>query len=161
MSDTCIRVSKMRMRDSVPVGAFRNSRSHFSTSDRLGTFHSFKGASLTEIYDTQRFSAHLAQCEPGCQPPRVDRGMGNSFTAVADSCRTLPNLLILSSHVFLSRFGAFSIPSRTPAGDRRWQSVISNISEPWWLPNALIPGRSLRRANGRGSTTGCLAALRP
>ena len=93
----------------------------------------------------------IARCESGCQPPRVDRGIGNSFTAKADSCRTLPNLLIFSSHAFLSRFSAFSIPSRTRAGERGWQNVISNISEPPWLPNALISGRSLWRPNGRGS----------
>ena len=85
----------------------------------------------------------IALCESGCRPPRVDRGMGNSFTAVADSCRNLPNILIFSFRAFLSRFSAFSIPSRTRAGERGWQNVISNILEPLWLPNALISGRSL------------------
>ena len=84
----------------------------------------------------------IARCESGCQPPRVDRGMGNSLTAVADSCRTLLNLLIFSSHAILNRFSAFSIPSRTRAGERGWQNVRSNISESPWLPNALISGRS-------------------
>ena len=82
----------------------------------------------------------IARCESGCQPPRVGRGMGNSFAVVADSCTTLPHLFIFSSYAFLSRFSAFPIPSRTRAGERGWQNVISNISEP------------LRRPNGRGST---------
>ena len=86
----------------------------------------------------------IARCESGCQLPMVDRGMGNSFAAVAHSCRTLPpHLLIFSSHAFLSRVSPFSIPSLTRAGERGWQNVISNISEPPWLPNALISGRSL------------------
>ena len=58
----------------------------------------------------------IARCESGCQPPRVDRGMCNSCTSIADSCRTLPNPLIFSSKAFLSRFSASSIPSRIRAG---------------------------------------------
>ena len=101
----------------------------------------------------------IARCESGCHPPRIDKCKGNSLTAAADSFRTLPNLPIFSSHVFWSRSIAFSIPSRTRAGERGLQNAISNISEPPWLPNALISGCSLWCPNGRDSTTKCLAAL--
>ena len=88
-----------------------------------------------------------SRCESWRQPPCVYRGMGNSFKAAADSCRTLRNLLIFSSYACLSTFRSFSIPSRTRAGERGSQNVVSNISEPSWLPNVLISGRSLWRPN--------------
>ena len=101
----------------------------------------------------------IARCESGYQSPGVDWCMGNSFTNAIDSCRNLPNLFIFLSHAVWTRFIALSTPSRTRGRERGWQNLISNMSEPLWLPNALISGRSLLRPNGRGSTTGCLAAL--
>ena len=84
----------------------------------------------------------IARCESGCKPLGVDRGVGKRFTAVADSWRTRLNILISSSHAFLRRFITFFRPSRTRAGERGWQNVISSISQTPWLPIALISGRS-------------------
>ena len=84
--------------------------------------------------------------------------MGNSFAAVAAAWRTLRSLLIFSSHAFFSRVNRFYNPSRIRAGESGWRMVISNISEPPWLPNTLMSGRSLSCPHGRRSSTGCLAA---
>ena len=51
---------------------------------------------------------------------RVEMGIGNSFTAVAEAWGTLQNLLMFSSHAFFSEFNGFSNPSRIRAGESGW-----------------------------------------
>ena len=70
----------------------------------------------------------IVRCESGRHPPRHDTGIGKGFTDVADSCRTLPNLL-----TYFQRKQTLSVrTSYHPAVHHRslMRSVIKTLMRP-------------------------------